>query len=255
VPRLSGKTALITGGTSGIGLATAKAFAREGARVFISGRSQRSVDAALAQLPPGSCGMPCDVGRLTEITKLMEVTRQQLGALDVLVLCAGVTKVTPLAQVTEADFDTMFGVNVKGAFFCVQQAAPLLRQGASVVLVSSGAADMGRVGRGVYAASKAATRQLARSLSAELVHQGVRVNAISPGPTLTPLTTPAGTTPEAQAEVLGRMVPLGRAGVPDDIANAMVFLASDDSAFMLGSELVVDGGWRQLGEVPPLLRG
>jgi NAD(P)-dependent dehydrogenase (short-subunit alcohol dehydrogenase family) len=255
VLRLSGKTALITGGTSGIGLATARAFVREGARVLISGRSQRTVDAALAQLAGGTLGVACHVERIAAISTLMDVARQELGHLDVLVLCAGVMKVAPLAQVTEADFDEVFGVNVKSTFFCVQQAAPLLSRGASVILVSSGAADMGRVGRGVYAASKAATRQLARSLSAELVHQGVRVNAISPGPTLTPLTTPAGTTPEGQAEVLGRMVPLGRAGVPEDIANAMVFLASDDSAFMLGSELVVDGGWRQLGEVPPLLRG
>ncbi|MCC7186048.1 MAG: SDR family oxidoreductase [Acidobacteria bacterium] len=254
MPRLSGKTALITGGTSGIGLATAQAFAREGARVLISGRSQRSVDAALTQMPGGTMGVACQIERLSGITRLMDVARQGYGTLDVLVLCAGVAKVTPLAQVTEAEFDEVFGVNVKGAFFCVQQAAPLLRRGASVILVSSGAADMGRIGRGLYAASKAATRQLARSLSAELVYLGVRVNAISPGPTLTPLTTPPDTAPEVQAAILGRMVPLGRAATPDDIARAMVFLASDDSAFMLGSELVVDGGWRQLGEVPPLLR-
>jgi NAD(P)-dependent dehydrogenase (short-subunit alcohol dehydrogenase family) len=160
-------------------------------------------------------------------------------------------RVAPLDKVTEADFDLTYGVNVKGTFFCVQKAAPLLRRGGSVILISSGAAELGRVGRGLYASSKAAVRQLARSLAAELVHQGVRVNAVSPGPTLTALNMVPTRTADEQAAFLAKLVPLGRVGMPDDIANAILFLASDESAFMLGSEVVVDGGWRQLGEVPP----
>lgn len=249
--RLDGKTALITGGSSGIGLATAKAFIAEGARVIINGHSQESVDQALSELPPATVGVGARVEHLANIDKLIETVKKEFGFLDILVLCAGVMKVTPLDRVSEADFDETFGVNVKGVFFCVQKAAPLMRRGGSVILISSGAAEMGRIGRGLYAASKAATRQLARSLAAELVHQGVRVNSVSPGPTLTPLNIPAGKTREEQAVVLGKMVPLGRVGMPDDIAKAILFLASDDSGFVLGSELVVDGGWRQLGEVPP----
>ena len=145
--RLSGKTALITGGTSGIGFATAGAFAHEGARVLISGRSWDSVNRALAQLPDGTLGFPCDVASVSEIAALMAVAQRDLGAVDVLVLSAGVSAVSPLADVTEAEFDTVFGVNVKGVFFCVQLAAPLLNRGASVILLSSGAAEMGRVGR------------------------------------------------------------------------------------------------------------
>jgi NAD(P)-dependent dehydrogenase (short-subunit alcohol dehydrogenase family) len=250
VGRFDGKTALVTGGTSGIGLATARGLALEGARVLITGTSEPSIARGLAILPAGVIGMPALMQQLPDIAAIAHRVAREFGSLDVVVLCAGVMRTVPLADVTEATFDEVFDVNVKGTFFCVQKLAPLLRQGASVVLLSSGAAEMGRVGRGMYAASKAATRQLARSLAAELVHRGVRVNAVSPGPTLTPLNIPAGTTAEDQATLLASKVPLGRVGQPDDIARAILFLASDESAFMLGSELVVDGGWRQLGEVP-----
>lgn len=249
--RLSGKTALITGGSSGIGLATAKLFLAEGARVIINGHDQASVDQGLKELPIGTVGVAARVERLENIEALAATVTREFGGLDILVLCAGVMRVKPLDQVTEEDFDVTFGVNVKGVFFCVQKIAPLMRRGGSVILISSGAAEMGRVGRGLYASSKAATRQLARSLAAELVHQGVRVNSISPGPTLTPLNIPAGRTAEEQTVILSKMVPLGRVGMPDDIAKGILFLASDDSAFVLGAEIVVDGGWRQLGEVPP----
>src|SRR5207344_946474 len=153
--------------------------------------------------------------------RMMDTARREFGSLDILVLCAGVMKVAPLATATEADYEETFAVNVKGTFFCAQRAAPLLREGGSVILISSGAAELGRIGRGLYAASKAATRQLARSLAAELMHLGVRVNAVSPGPILTPLNIPAGKTPEEQAAVLAKMVPMGRVGMPEDVANTI----------------------------------
>ena len=249
--RFNGKTALITGGTSGIGFATANALLEQGAKVAISGTTSQSVDRALKRLPDGAIGTAARVERLADIDRLVAFVRDAFGALDLLVLCAAVSRVKPLAEMTEDDYEAIFGANVKGTFFTVQKAAPLLRGGGSVVLISSGAAEMGRVGRGLYAASKAATRQLARSLAAELVHKGVRVNAVSPGPTITPFTRGANQTEEQQRAALDSMVPLGHAAQPADIADAILYLLSDDARFVLGSELVVDGGWRQLGEVPP----
>jgi NAD(P)-dependent dehydrogenase (short-subunit alcohol dehydrogenase family) len=249
--KLTGKTAFITGGTSGIGLARAKLFLGEGARVIINGRSPERLESVLSGLPAGALGVAGKVEEIADIDRMMNTAKEEFGSLDILVLCAGVMKAAPLDAVTEADFDEIFAVNVKGAFFCVQRAAPLLREGGSVILISSGAAELGRVGRGLYAASKAATRQLARSLAAELMHLRVRVNAVSPGPILTPLNIPAGKSSEEQAAILGKMVPMGRVGLPEDVANAILFLVSQDAAFITGAELPVDGGWVQLHEIPP----
>lgn len=249
--RFSGKTILVTGGTSGIGLATARLFAQEGGRVLVTGRSKASIETALAHLPSGVVGEAANAGRPTDLDALANTAKAMLGHLDVLVLSAGVMKAVALADATEADFDEMFGVNVKGVFFAVQKLGPLMRPSGSIVLVGSGAAEFGRVGRGLYAASKAAVRQLARSLAAEMMHRGVRVNVVSPGPILTPLNLVPGKSREEQAEVLGKIVPMGRAGEPEEVAAAIAFLCSSDASFITGAELPVDGGWVQLHAVPP----
>jgi NAD(P)-dependent dehydrogenase (short-subunit alcohol dehydrogenase family) len=248
--RMNGKVALITGGTSGIGLATARLFSDHGAKVVISGIDERAVSDGLGQLPSSVTGVVGRVELLADLDVVLREVKNRHGVLNTLVLCAGVMKVVPLDKVTESDFDSTFGVNVKAAVFLVQKAAPLMPTGSSVILIGSGTAGMGRVGRTLYAASKAAVRSLARSLAAELAHLGIRVNVVSPGPIMTPLNMVAGRTAPEQAELLGRMVPLGRVGMPADVANAILFLATDESSFVLGADIAVDGGWAQLHEVP-----
>jgi NAD(P)-dependent dehydrogenase (short-subunit alcohol dehydrogenase family) len=248
--RMQGKFALITGGATGIGLATAKMLATEGARVAINGIDQKQLDEALAQLPAGSLGILARVERMTDLDAMMDKVKAEFGTLDTLVLCAGVMKVKPLKELAEADFDEHFGVNVKGTLFAVQKASAIMRRGGSIVLIASGTIGMGRVGRTLYAATKSAVRSLARSLAAELVHAGIRVNAVSPGPIMTPMNMVAERTTAQQAEFLGKMVPIGRVGLPEDVAASILFLASDESSFVLGADLAVDGGWAQLLEVP-----
>ena len=247
--RLAGKVALITGGNSGIGLATAEAFLAEGARVAISGRDQGTLDAARAALGPDVLPVRVDVTDAAQRARLIRAVRECFGRLDVLFVNAGVAQFAPIDLSSEAHFDYVFNINVKGAYFTVQQALHVLTPGASVILNGSVSGLVGLPNASVYSASKAAIRSLARTLSADLRGRGIRVNVISPGPTRTPIYRRNGLVPEAQAEIARRLeqqVPLGRFGDAREIAKAVVFLASDESSFFLGAELVADGGMSQL---------
>ena len=243
--RLTGKRALITGGTTGIGLATARLFMAEGARVAITGQSAERLDDARRELGPNVLAIRADAGRVADAAALVAEVGRAFDGLDVLFLNAGVAKFVPLEQVTEAFFDETFDVNVKGVLFTVQAAAPLLRNGASVIVTTSVSNVMGMVGSTVYAATKAAARSLVRAMAAELLPRGVRVNAISPGPIDTPIVTKGGLSPEQVRGMVGMFiskVPMGRMGHADEVAKTALFLASDDSSFVAGAEIVVDGG-------------
>ncbi len=249
---LDGKVAVITGGNSGIGLATAKEFHRNGARVAIFGRNQGTLDAAASELGDGALAVQGDVRDLRCLSRLFEETSKRLGRIDILAANAGIAKFAPLAEFSEELFDEVCEVNFKGAFFTVQKALPHLRDGASVILV--GAADADKRGlplQSVYSATKAAVRSLARTLSAELLPRRIRVNVLSPGMTATPiLARDIGLSSEFRdklADAITAMVPVRRRGTPEEMARAMLYLASDDSAYILGAELVVDGGFCQIG--------
>lgn len=247
--KLDGKVAVITGGNSGIGLATAQAFVDQGARVAIMGRDPETLAAALEQLGDGAIGIQGDVRNLGDLDRLYASVRDQLEAIDVLFVNAGVANFRPFEDVDEADFDVQFDVNVKGAYFAVQKSLPLLRDGAAIVLTTSISNQLGDPHTSVYSATKAALRSLARTLSAELVGRGIRVNAISPGPIDTPIFGRLGLPQDAldeMAQGLAERVPMKRMGAADEIAKAVLFLASNDSSFVLGHELVVDGGLTEL---------
>jgi NAD(P)-dependent dehydrogenase (short-subunit alcohol dehydrogenase family) len=257
--RLAGRRALITGGNSGIGLAAASAFVREGARVVIAGQDRETLAAtedALRTMAIAHGGgahdvraIAADVTRPLDRDRLMNAVGDLLGQLDVLFVNAGIGAFAPIDEATAEHFDAIFDVNVKGAYFTVQRALPLLARGASVLLTGSINGSTGMAGASVYSASKAAVRSLARTLSADLQARGVRVNVISPGPVTTPIYEKLGLAPEALAATrahIAAQVPLGRFGEPDEIADAAVFLASDESRFIVGAELVVDGGMSQL---------
>lgn len=247
--RLEDKVAVITGGNSGIGLATAKLFRSEGATVVITGRRQSAIDAALAEIGDGATGIRSDASNLDDIAELYNEVKETFGGIDVLFLNAGVATFAPFASVDEATFDKMVNINFKGSFFNVQAALPLLNEGASVILTTSIAGQKGFSDTSVYAATKAAVRSLARTLSAELVDKKIRVNAIAPGPIDTPIFEKLGVPDAAVADVkegFASMIPMKRMGRSDEIANAALFLASDESAFVMGVELVVDGGLAQL---------
>jgi NAD(P)-dependent dehydrogenase (short-subunit alcohol dehydrogenase family) len=247
--KLNHKIAVITGGNSGIGLATAQAFIQEGATVVLVGRNQQGLDAAVQTLGGDVAAFQGDVSKVADLERVFGQVKDKFGRVDVLFLNAGVAPFVPLEATDEAAFDHIIGVNVKGVFFAVQKALPLMGQNASVVITSSVANVLGIANTSVYSASKAAVRSLARTLSAELVGRGIRVNTVSPGPIETPLFGKTGL-PSEVAEELGSVlinsVPMKRLGQPEEVAKLVLFLASDDSSYILGADFAVDGGQSQL---------
>ena len=247
--KLQGKVAVVTGGTSGIGLATAQRFAAEGARVFITGRRQAELDKAAATIP-NATGIQADSSSSADLKRLFETIKEKAGRIDVLYVNAGGGSMAPLGAITEEHFDDAFDRNVKGLTFTVQSALPLLNQGASVILTGSTAGVVGTPAFSIYSASKAAVRNLARSWILDVKDRGIRINVVSPGPIHTPgLVELAGDDAAAQQgllDYLASQVPLGRVGQPEEVAKAVVFLASDDASFVNGTELFVDGGLAQV---------
>lgn len=246
--KLEGKIAVITGANSGIGLATAKRFVAEGAEVVITGRRQKELDEAVAEIGSGATAVQGDITRSEDLDRLFDQVRAQHGRIDVLFANAGLGQVEPLGQITEAAFDQTFAVNVKGTVFTVQKALPLMAAGASIILTGSTTGTMGTPAFSVYSATKAAVRNLARSWALDLKGTGIRVNVLSPGATATPglhgVAEVGGG--EALYEGLIAQTPLGRIADPDDVAAVALFLASDDSAVMTGSEVFADGGLAQV---------
>lgn len=248
--RLEGKIAVITGGNSGIGLATAKLFVTEGAYVFVTGRRQRELDKAVELIGNNVMAVQSDVSNLTDLDRLYDTVKEQKGRIDILFANAGIMELLPFETVSETYFDKTFSVNVKGVFFTVQKSLPLVSNGGSIVLTGSVAGSKGMNGLSVYGATKAAVRSFARSFTAELKNRKIRVNVISPGRIDTPAASAAisglqASEEQAKIGVLDS-IPLGRMGSPDEVANAVLFLASDDTSFITGIELFVDGGRAQI---------
>ena len=248
--KLEGKIALVTGGTSGIGLATAQRFVEEGTYVFVTGRRQAELDAAVQQIGKNSRGVQGDVSVAADLDRLFETIRQEKGRLDVVFANAGSGEFAPLGSITEEHFDRTFDLNVKGLLFTVQKALPLMPDGSSIVLNASVVSSKGFPAFSVYSATKAAVRSFARSWSVDLKERKIRVNAVSPGVVVTPAYSSAlGMNDEQIDQFVAQAAsttPLGRSGTPDEIAKAVVFLASDDSSFVTGIELFVDGGMTQI---------
>ncbi len=246
--KLNGKTALVTGGTTGIGLETAKLLRDEGARVIVTGVNEERLANAARELGENVIVLRADLRKPGDLDKVIETARDRFAHLDILFANAGVGTVATLQAVTEAQIDEQFSINVKGIFFTVQKAAPLLSKGSSVVLTTSFLNETGTPGFSILSASKAAVRLLARSLGAELAPRGIRVSAVSPGPISTPFHSKLGLTASQLDEAAAGIeagIPLGRFGEAREIAKAVLFLASDDASFMTGTELVVDGGLTQ----------
>jgi NAD(P)-dependent dehydrogenase (short-subunit alcohol dehydrogenase family) len=247
--KLEGKIALITGGNSGIGLATAKQFVNEGAYVFITGRREPELAAAVKEIGRNVIGVQGDVANLGDLDRLFAQIKREKGKLDIVFANAGVARYAPLGTVTEELYDSIFNVNVKGLLFSVQKALPLMPDGASIILNASIVGSKGLPANSVYSATKAAVRSFARTWTTDLKDRRIRVNAVSPGAIDTPglsdllASSEAG---EQRKKMISDTVPLGRFGIPDDIAKAVVFLASDDSSYITGAELFVDGGFAQV---------
>lgn len=247
--RLEGKIALITGGNSGIGLATAKEFVKEGAYVYITGRRDSELAAAVKQIGTNVVGVQGDVSRLDDLDRLFAQIKREKGRLDIVFANAGVARYAALGTITEEFYGSIFDINVKGLLFTVQKALPLLPDGASIILNASIVGSKGLSMNSVYSATKAAIRSFARTWTTDLKHRRIRVNAVSPGSIDTPglndllASSQAG---EERRKMISSAVPLGRLGTPDEIAKAVVFLASDDSSYVAGTELFVDGGFAQV---------
>jgi len=247
--RLEGKVAVVTGGNSGIGLASAKRLLEEGARVVIAGRSQKTLDEAAKALGKDVLAIQADVSKLADIDKIYAAVQKKFGKIDILFVNAGVAKFAPFSETTESLFDENFSTNVKGAYFTIQKAIPHLNDGASIILNTSVAGIKGTEGMSAYSATKAALRSMARTAAAELVGRGIRVNAVAPGPIETPIFGRTGLPQAAIDEFtknIGTRVPMKRIGTSDEVAGAVAFLASSDSSYITGEELHVDGGLGQI---------
>src|SRR6201987_1518129 len=237
--KLDGKVAVITGGTTGIGLATAQLFVKEGAYVFVTGRRKKELDEAVTAIGSNVTGVQGDVAKLADLDRLYETVGKVKGRIDIVFTNAGVGEFVPFGEVSEEHFDRLFNLNVKGALFTVQKGLPLLNDGGSIILNGSVASVKGTAAFGVYAASKAAIRSFVRTWTTDLKDRRIRSNVVSPGPINTPLAS------RQSADVIGRIVstsPMGRMGKPEEVAKVALFLASDDYSFVTGIQLVVDGG-------------
>ena len=247
--KLEGKIAIITGGNSGIGLATAKRFVSDGAYVFITGRRQNELDATVSEIGKNVTGIQGDVSNLADLDRLYTTVKDQKGHIDILFANAGIGEFAPLGEISEAHFDKIFGINVKGVLFSVQKALPLFQDGGSIILNASIAASKGMEALSVYSATKAAVRSFARTWTIDLNHRKIRVNAVSPGPIDTPGVKGLAQSKEEIEQLkksLITSVPMDRMGSPDEIAKVVSFLASDESSFVTGIELFVDGGMAQI---------
>jgi len=249
MPRLDGKVSLVTGGTSGIGLATANALAKEGAYVYITGRRERELSTAVQQIGGNATGVRGDVSNARDLDRLFEQIREEKGRLDILFANAGIARYAALGNITEELYDSIFNVNVKGVLFTVQKALPLMPDGGSIILNASVVGSKGLSSNSVYSATKASIRSFARTWTTDLKHRGIRVNAISPGTIDTPGLNnllASGEAGEQRRKMVANAIPLGRFGRPDEVAKAVVFLASDESSYIAGSEIFVDGGFAQV---------
>jgi len=247
--RFLGKVAVVTGGNSGIGLGVAKAYAREGAQVAITGRNEKTLEAAAKEIGDGTLAIQSDAGKVAEIETAMKKIKERFGRIDAMFVNAGVAKLIPFDEVTEEFFDETVNINMKGVFFTVQKAIPLMSKGSAIVLNASINAHLGMPGTTVYGATKAAVINMAKTLSRDLLEKGIRVNAISPGPITSALLGRDGMSQEKVQEIkdwIQSQVPIKRFGTPEEIAAGVLYLTAPESAFVLGAELIIDGGMATL---------